>query len=521
MTTSPDPASPSPIPPTPSSPAAEPVRRKGGRWWKILLGLVVVLLLLVLLAPTILSTGMGKSILLGQINGRVPGKVTADSLSVGWFSGANVRKFEMTDPQGKSIVSLDADTGITLWSLLTGSTVDLKDVNITGKTPQLPGCTVKVKLLGTADLGRKLIDITGDSVITALDDQTQKGTVITIASGSKLSYGDLPNDANITVDYVLEQIQKIGQNSLPEGTVLGGQRRVPLHITGALTKEEGTKALRGIKIDKTGIGWDLVNLIPQGLLMGKADVQFHMEGGVLYITPSNVPLNGGVLQVLGRVDFNTTPPAFIIDKRPPGNPVVRSIALNKQITANWLNFLPIQWGAQPGMLAEVGGQANVQITEAYIPLDAEAFKSKGTVVGSVHIVNLTAEAPFLKEVTKGLGPVLKMAGPDLLTIRGGSIPEIPFALRDGKVGYQNLRLGTRDASLTFSGSVGLDKSLAMNMEVSARNITLPIPVGLTGTTEKPQVVVDLKALGNPENLGKTLEKAAPGLIDQFMKKRKD
>src|SRR4051794_17668386 len=114
MTTPPDPT---PSTAAPSTPASPTLPRKRGRWWKILLPVVLVLFLLVLLAPTILSTGMGKSILLGQINSRVPGKVTADSLSLGWFSGAKVRKLEFTDPQGKSVVVLDADTGITLWRL--------------------------------------------------------------------------------------------------------------------------------------------------------------------------------------------------------------------------------------------------------------------------------------------------------------------------------------------------------------------------------------------------------------------
>jgi hypothetical protein len=272
------------------------------------------------------------------------------------------------------------------------------------------------------------------------------------------------------------------------------------------------RALRGIKLDPTAIGWDLVQLLPKGLQLGKADVKFEMSNGVLLITPSNVPANGGTVVVLGKVDFNADPPAFIVEKQPLGG----SIGLNRQITASWLGWLPLNWGAKPGQVAEAGGQVKILITEAYIPLEFEKYKHKATLVGTINIENLSAEAPFLAEVARSLGPVLKLQ-PDLFTIRGGSIPEIPFALRDGKVSYQNLRLGTGKSNLTFSGSVGLDTSLAMNMQVTSNNVTLPVPVVLKGTTANPEVVFDLKALGNPQDLGKTLEKAAPGLINDLLK----
>jgi len=464
---------------------------------------------------------MGKSIILSQINSRMPGRVTADSLSVGWFSGTSIRQFEMIDDQGKPVVRLKTiDTGITLLNALTGSVIDLKDVHVVGELPQLPGTTVDVKLIGTADLGKKLLNITADSTISAIDDKSKKGTVLTIKSGSKLSYGDEQNDAHLTLAYDLTQIQAIINASLPEGSILAGQRTKDFHITGALSKDPGLRAIRTINIDKTSIGFD--RLYSKGFDMGKADPEFVMTGGVLTFTPTPIPANGGTVTVLGKVDFNQNPPAYIIEKQPAGNQLVKGVSLNKEITAGPLHFLPINWGPN-GNLADVSGQLNIQVAEAYIPLDSVAYKTKGTFAGSLNISNLTTDAPFLQDITKNLGPVIKMTQPDLLSIKGGNIPDVPFNLKDGKVSYTNLRLGTNKVNLTFSGSVGLDTSLAMNMELTAQKINIPIPIALKGTTSKPELTITgTPGLGNgsPEDIGKTLQKEGPALLDQFMKKKK-
>jgi hypothetical protein len=490
-------------------------------WWKVILGIVVVVIILVLLAPTILSTGMGKNFLLGQISSRMPGTVTADSLSLGWFSGVSVKNLEMKNDQGTSVISLETvDTPITLWNLLTGATVDLKGVSVKGaKAPQLPGSHVDVQLVGTADLGKKLLNITGDSTITATEDATKRSSVVTILKGSKISYGGEANDATIRVKYILEQFEKIF--GLPDGMTVAGERTTTFHVTGALTKDAKLRAFRGINIDETSVGWDKIDDAKQGVSLGKADVKFHMTGGVLTLTPTPVPSNNGTLLVTGKVDFNADPPAYIIEKSSPGQPIVKSFALNHQIAAGWLKWLPLEWGNKDGSLMAVGGQANIQIAEAYIPL--EGATNKITVVGTLSVNNITSDAPFLADVTKALGPVVKMASPDLLTIRGGTIPDVPFTVKDGKVSYTNLRLGTSQASLTFSGTVGLDNSLAMNMEVTARQLKLPIPVGLKGTIQHPELAITgMPGLGggNPQDIGKTLQKEGPALLNDLLHKKK-
>jgi hypothetical protein len=516
-----------PTPPItpPTSPAATPptTKKRHGLWWKILLAAVILILLLIILAPTLLSTTPGKNFILSQVNSRVPGKLSAEAVSLGWFSGATISKLQMVDDEGKPVVSLDnVDTGITLWNALAGSVVDLSRFNVTGgKMPQLPGVTINIKLAGTADLGKKVINITSESIISAKDDATGKGNIVTLAPNSVLSYGDQPNNAKIKLEYNLEQLQTLIKANLPEGTQMAGQRTTELHITGALTKDEGLRAYRGVSIAETSFGWDKIDC--KGVHLGKADIRFQMIGGILTLGSVDVPANGGAFHVSGKIDFNHSPPAYIIERRPGGTPLVKAIGLNHEIAAGPLSFLPLNWGLKPGTIAEIGGQVTVTIGEAYIPLDSAAYKTKGTLAGAILISNLTTEAPFLHDALKMVGPLAQLGQTDLLKIRGGTLPLVPFHLKEGKVSYDKLTIGTKEANLAFSGSVGLDKSIAVNMTLSLNSLKLPvpIPIGIRGTIEKPELALTENiGTGKPGDPLNDLLKQGPGLINDLLNKNK-
>ena len=64
--------------------AGTPKRRR--RWPWVILGIVLVLILLVLLAPTLLSTGAGKSFVVDKVTNSLNGKLDIADWSVGWPS---------------------------------------------------------------------------------------------------------------------------------------------------------------------------------------------------------------------------------------------------------------------------------------------------------------------------------------------------------------------------------------------------------------------------------------------------
>src|SRR3712207_3483637 len=88
-----DPTAPQQQPPPPAP------RKRRRRWPWVILAIVVLLIVLVALLPTLLSTGAGKSIVLGQANNYVNGKVDIADWSIGWTSGLTINGLKIDDQQ--------------------------------------------------------------------------------------------------------------------------------------------------------------------------------------------------------------------------------------------------------------------------------------------------------------------------------------------------------------------------------------------------------------------------------------
>ncbi len=96
-----------PNPENPEAATAPPPKKKrwGRRLLVMLLGLVVVLLVLVGLAPTIASTDGGRTFLLRQARGFIPGDLQADGLALSWFGGQRIENLRIVDPARREVVT--------------------------------------------------------------------------------------------------------------------------------------------------------------------------------------------------------------------------------------------------------------------------------------------------------------------------------------------------------------------------------------------------------------------------------
>jgi len=72
-------------PPPPAANAEKKRRRR--RWPFVIAGIVVFILLLGLFAPTLLSIGPARSMVLGIVNDNLDGKLEVADWSLGWNSG--------------------------------------------------------------------------------------------------------------------------------------------------------------------------------------------------------------------------------------------------------------------------------------------------------------------------------------------------------------------------------------------------------------------------------------------------
>lgn len=122
------------------------------RWKSIAAGSVAAIILLVLLAPTLVSTGMGRSYITGVIDDMIAGSVRIGSMSLGWFSGQSIGDIELLDPQGKTVATVkEVSTELTLWQVLTSGSLNL------GKTPiKDPVADVQVDENGVSNLQKAI-----------------------------------------------------------------------------------------------------------------------------------------------------------------------------------------------------------------------------------------------------------------------------------------------------------------------------------------------------------------------------
>ncbi|MEA2734910.1 MAG: large repetitive protein, partial [Humisphaera sp.] len=103
-----DPANPN-LPPQQPDPSAAPApapKRRRKRWPWVIVGILLFLILLVALAPTLISTGPGKSFIVGKVNSSLNGKLDVADLSIGWLSGVTLNGVKIDDQQGRRVLEI-------------------------------------------------------------------------------------------------------------------------------------------------------------------------------------------------------------------------------------------------------------------------------------------------------------------------------------------------------------------------------------------------------------------------------
>ena len=101
------------------NPPAQP--RRSRLLLKLSLGVLLVLVLLVAAAPTLLSSGPGRNLILGMANERVAGTVAIDDLSLRWFGPQRIVGLRLADPAGDPVVTVaEFKTGLSLLQALRG-----------------------------------------------------------------------------------------------------------------------------------------------------------------------------------------------------------------------------------------------------------------------------------------------------------------------------------------------------------------------------------------------------------------
>jgi len=175
---------------TSAVPSQAPVPRKRRRWPYVLLSLVILLVLVVLLLPTIVSTGIVRSLILPRASSAAlahpNAKLDIASWSFGWFGGQSISGIRITDAD--QIVAIDASvrTDLSLLSAIRGD-YDLGNTVIDADIVRL-----KIEADGSSNLQRTFVTSasstpstpTGSSADIPIELPNVKGRIVINLTGT-------------------------------------------------------------------------------------------------------------------------------------------------------------------------------------------------------------------------------------------------------------------------------------------------------------------------------------------------
>jgi hypothetical protein len=108
--------------PAASTEAKRPERKR--RWWlRVLIALPILLIVLVLLAPTLLSLGVVRGMIVPSLQKSVApnGKLEIKDWSLAWFGGQRIEGITLLDDQNAAVAHLNIKTGASIWGLIRGN----------------------------------------------------------------------------------------------------------------------------------------------------------------------------------------------------------------------------------------------------------------------------------------------------------------------------------------------------------------------------------------------------------------
>ncbi|WP_145245793.1 hypothetical protein [Aeoliella mucimassa] len=432
--------------------------------------------------------------------------------------------------------------------------VDLTGENIRLQKPQpaLPGAPAvlqtiwqepRLRVVGTVGYSPQADRLSFDGL------QTQSQTLAIAASGSvdALSSQKLLNLAG-SLDYDLESLSPIMAQYIGEGFKIVGREQARFELKGPLVQLASAQTLadtpqnamgnvpgvsRTVAISPVSTStssspqwygrflapWQSASLY--GLPIGQGRVSAEMQSGQVRIEPFDFAVGGGRFTASPVIALEPSPGRLNL----PAGPLLTNIRITPDVSEQMIKYiLPVLAGA-----TQTEGVFSLNLTGASVPLGSpDAADVAGQlVVQSIRMVPGPQSAGLVNlirqvESSISAGNLLAPAPQEPVTLISISDRTIDFRLVDGRVYHQGLEFQVGRWLVRSRGSVGLDETISLVLELQVPQqgtgsklrelgvTRLEIPA--SGTLRNPQfdtrgVLQNLgQQLLNDQNIGNALDK---------------
>lgn len=360
---------------------------------------------------------------------------------------------------------------------------------------------------------------------------------------------------NGALNYDLAQVSPLLRLYVGEGIQLNGREQARFALTGKLSDGTRPRAqLTGLTTDPYRAAAPLGASSPShwsrrvhaqfelpwsgalvyGLPVGPGKLAATLADGALRIEPLQLAVGEGQLNLAPNLRFDPEPSELTM----PAGPVITNVRISPEVSEAMLKFVaPVLAGA-----TQSEGQFSMQLDGLRVPLaDTKKSDSAGKLtVHSVRVVPgpMAQQWVGLAQQIESLAKRRDSAASTnrqqvtLLSIRD---QQVNFRVVDGRVYHQNMEFQVGDVTLRSQGSVGLDETISLTLQIPIQDAWIakePLLAGLkgqslqvpvTGTLKRPQM--DQRAIANlsgqliqnaaGQAVGNELNKA----LDKFLKPR--
>jgi hypothetical protein len=502
-----------------------PTRRR--RWPRVLLGCAGLGLVILVFLPQILSSKVGRKLVVSSIAAKTNSKVTLASFRTSWFGGTTIRYLNISDAAGRGIGAKSITTQASLWNLLRGR-YKLGDCTIDGlhfeyvvddgrgndtfdlmrppATPASPGVAAPVQ----STASRLLPNLSGSITITDGTLVLHRGTVQPKLYNTTWEKGRLENvQAKIDIPQSLDHEWTY---TFTADSLEGEQPRGSVTSSGTVDLGEGGQAdVRRMKMDCTLTGEGVYTgglgaaLIPQstpqdvrealGPVLSKVDVAIKVKDGRLTFPKFETSGPISNLRLRPEVDLTQIPPVLEIAEN-GSSPGVIQVGVSKRVANGVLVYL------NPFFREAAGGQGGVtlHVQRLRLPLAnraiwAKGLEAKGRVWAQGVLLERNDEMKALDPLPDNLasqlalltgddkrGVTLDVDGP--FSIAQGVVTDGPTATTVGETTLM-IQGTTQFAGDAISATAALVRSPSITSLIQSGPSGITIP--LTGTVRAPQL----------------------------------